>query len=474
MCNDVLGDRASAPRAVVAMLLLVAGLLGDDPCAAAAPPDESSAARLVNPGPDPRYKADILVVVAHPDDELLVATLLAKMSLDAHKRVAVVFCTHGENGENKAGYEQGQSLGAIREIEARTAVGTLGITNVWFLGGTDTPAPNGHDVLRSLATWNHGAVLGDLVRAVRLTRPAVILTFLPAPVIGESHEDHQAAGVIGTEAFDIAGDPTQFSEQVGFPVNHRGFSELLGGLRAWQPQKLYYFSDADDPSFLKGKGPSYPVTEVSATRRVEYFRLWLTMAHLYSTQYDNLPAADSDVPPGFDPPPVRLALGKSVVRTSLTSDILDGTSENAVAYTAPRGYHSGENVRSTIWVELGGAWSFYRQFWAAHDLKAVSDLIPVPAVEASGGRRLLVPLLLHNDTNKPQTVTLQASVPPGWSMDKPVEVHRIAAGDVVPISAEVLVGSGGSDEDLILAFSAIVGDKEVASTALRVHVRGSN
>jgi hypothetical protein len=79
--------------------------------------------------------------------------------------------------------------------------------------------------------------------------------------------------------------------------DHRGFSELLGGLRAWQPQKLYYFSDADDPSFLRGKGPSYPVTEVSATRRVEYFRLWLTMAHLYSTQYDNLSAADGDVPP---------------------------------------------------------------------------------------------------------------------------------------------------------------------------------
>jgi hypothetical protein len=72
MCNDVLGDRASAPRAVVAMLLLVASLLGDGRCMAAPPPDESSAAKLVNPGPDPRYKADILVVVAHPDDELLV------------------------------------------------------------------------------------------------------------------------------------------------------------------------------------------------------------------------------------------------------------------------------------------------------------------------------------------------------------------------------------------------------------------
>ncbi|MGB6111608.1 MAG: hypothetical protein WBG35_10835, partial [Acidobacteriaceae bacterium] len=43
-----------------------------------------------NRPPDPRFKADILVVVAHPDDEIMVAAYLAREIYDQHKRVAVV------------------------------------------------------------------------------------------------------------------------------------------------------------------------------------------------------------------------------------------------------------------------------------------------------------------------------------------------------------------------------------------------
>ena len=40
--------------------------------------------------PDERYKADILLVVAHPDDDTLVTSYLARAIFDQHKRVAVV------------------------------------------------------------------------------------------------------------------------------------------------------------------------------------------------------------------------------------------------------------------------------------------------------------------------------------------------------------------------------------------------
>src|SRR2546429_7902683 len=86
------------------------------------------------PLPDERYKADILLVVAHPDDEGAATPYLAR-ALDEHKRIAVVFGTRGSSGANEAGAEQAAALGAIREIEARNALTTLGITNVWFLGG---------------------------------------------------------------------------------------------------------------------------------------------------------------------------------------------------------------------------------------------------------------------------------------------------------------------------------------------------
>src|SRR5258708_17172843 len=124
------------------------------------------------PQPDERFKADILLVVAHPDDEGAATPYLAR-ALDEHRRVAVVFGTRGSSGANEAGAEQAAALGEIREIEARNALATLGLTNVWFLGGKDTASRN---VLQSLPNWAHGTSLRQLVRLVRLTRPEVILT----------------------------------------------------------------------------------------------------------------------------------------------------------------------------------------------------------------------------------------------------------------------------------------------------------
>jgi LmbE family N-acetylglucosaminyl deacetylase len=129
-----------------------------------------------NRPPDPRFKADILVVVAHPDDETMVTPYLAREIHDNHKRVAVVFGTRGEGSNNYVSPDQSIAMRDIREIEGREAVGSLGITNVWFLPGHDNPNQN---VLTSLERWGDGECLEELIRIVRLTRPSVILTFLP-------------------------------------------------------------------------------------------------------------------------------------------------------------------------------------------------------------------------------------------------------------------------------------------------------
>src|SRR5437867_13229945 len=49
-----------------------------------------------NPPPDKRFKADILVVAPHPDDESTIAGYLAKAVLDEHRHVAVVLTTRGD------------------------------------------------------------------------------------------------------------------------------------------------------------------------------------------------------------------------------------------------------------------------------------------------------------------------------------------------------------------------------------------
>ena len=163
------------------------------------------------PAADERFKVDILLVVAHPDDEGAATPYLARAIYDEHKRVAVVFTTRGGSGGNDYSREHGPALADIREQEARQACAALGITNVWFLDGKDTASQS---VLNSLANWGHGANLEALVRIVRLTRPEVILSWLPSIFIGENHGDHQASGVMATEAFDLAGDPVAFPAQV--------------------------------------------------------------------------------------------------------------------------------------------------------------------------------------------------------------------------------------------------------------------
>jgi LmbE family N-acetylglucosaminyl deacetylase len=421
--------------------------------------------------PDERYKADILLVVAHPDDDLEVATYLAKASLDEHKRIAVLYTTRGNTGGNKIGFEQAGSLAAVREIEARRALALLDISLVWFLNAPDTPAPNGHDVLRSLENWNHGSTLGEVVRIIRLTRPAVVLTFLPDVVVGENHEDHQAAGVIATEAFDIAGDPTQFPEQVAFPDNHRAFGELLEGLRPWQPHKLYYFSDAEDNSFLKGRGPDYPIKEVSPSRHLMYFRFWLAMSGIYRTQFEDLPTADAPEPPGFNPPPLSFVLGKSLVGGTTMGDILENTGTQLVPYAPVRGYRP--LAREGIAVELGGAWNFYAEFWRAHNLDHLAQLLPIPELGVSGGGKLPVPLLIRNDTNESQTVELQLALPKGWTGDSGITRYPIPAHSVYPVALVLTAPAPTISTWQKLLFNVESNGKAGTSTVLRVQIRGS-
>jgi LmbE family N-acetylglucosaminyl deacetylase len=95
--------------------------------------------------PDARFKTDLLLFVAHPDDDTLPDTYLAKLIVDEGKRVSIVYATPGDSGGNQQGPERGPSLGLVRQIEVRRGLATLGVTNVWILNGHDTA---GQDPLR--------------------------------------------------------------------------------------------------------------------------------------------------------------------------------------------------------------------------------------------------------------------------------------------------------------------------------------
>ncbi|MHB1936094.1 MAG: PIG-L family deacetylase [Acidobacteriaceae bacterium] len=375
------------------------------------------------PAPDSRYKADILVIIAHPDDDTAVSTYLAEAVFDEGKRVAVIFTTRGNSGPNAVGMEQSKALADVREMEARRSLAARGITNVWFLRGQDTPT---QDVLHSLETVGHGTALEETVRLIRLTRPEVILTWMPAYVAGENHGDHQASGVIAVEGFDLAGNPTVFPEQVEAPRQHAGIANWGEGLHPWQAKKLYFFSDASHPEFLKGHGPTYLATDISRTKKVSFAEINRLAWKQYATQVD----FDDQVLSYYVNMPEYLILGKSLVHAPTDADVWTGIGDKPIAYVSMPQFKTP--VRSGISLTLGGPWSFYREFYPVHGLTALENLVP-PQTALSADRQLWVPLLLRNDSNASARITLHANLPAGWTGDTKDRVYRLEPGNTYPV-----------------------------------------
>ncbi len=422
------------------------------------------------PLPDERYKTDILLVVAHPDDEGAATPYLAR-ALDDHKRVAVVFGTHGSSGANEAGAEQAAALGAIREIEARNALATLGITNVWFLSGTDTASQN---VLQSLANWDHGVSLEQLVRLVRLTRPEIILTFLPGTFIGEDHGDHQASGVLATEAFDLAGDPSVFPEQVAGPTKR--LEPFLENLRPWQPKKIYYFPDADREDIFRGKGPDYSVKEISKSSKQAYWRMALDsfrahqtqaksfldrVAQMDEAQIEKMATSDS-----FWTESLHFVLGKSLVGGRTTGDIFEDLTAGMIPFARPE-----------VPPEPGRTdqWNFYAEFRRAHGLANLPHPEP-PEIALQAPGTLVIPLWIRNRTAKTQEIVLSTALPAGWTTQSGAGKFTLAAKQVAAARIEVNLpapaeNTGKKPEPQEISVHAESNGQSIGEIKLRVELR---
>ncbi len=428
------------------------------------------------PQADERFKADILLVVAHPDDEGAATAYLAR-ALDEGKHVAVAYGTRGGNGANEAGTEQAAALADIREIEARRALLTLGITNAWFLGGQDTA---GQNVLQSLSHWQHGASLEALVRIVRLTRPEIILTFLPGTFIGEDHGDHQAAGVLATEAFDLAGDPATFASQVAGPTKR--LEAFLENLRPWQPKKIYYFPDAENEDMTRNLGPEYSLKDVSKLTKHPYWRasldaylVHLTQSKSLSDQVKNMDDAQIEKMFAADgwTGPQRFVLGKSLVGGKVTGDIFENIVPGAIPFS--RSAISPTPAPTNVSAELAGPWSFYADFRRAHALEHLPHPEP-PEIALQGGTSLIVPLWLRNGTPENREVTITVDAPPGWTVQSGAGKFTLAPRQLAAASVEISLPTISGSEKTKPAPQDIAvhvqsNGQSVGSAKLRVELR---
>ncbi|NUQ92205.1 MAG: hypothetical protein HOQ12_02235 [Gemmatimonadaceae bacterium] len=160
----------------------------------------------------------VLVIGAHPDDE---DTQLITWLARGHRvETAYLSLTRGDGGQNLIGNELGEALGAIRTEELLAARRIDGATQ-YFGRAYDFGFSKNAD--EAFAHWPHDALLNDVLTVVRRFRPHVIVSvFSGTPRDG--HGQHQVAGILAREAFDLADDTVKVPRSR--TANARGWKVL--------------------------------------------------------------------------------------------------------------------------------------------------------------------------------------------------------------------------------------------------------
>jgi hypothetical protein len=284
--------------------------------------------------------------------------------------------------------------------------------------------------------------------------------------------------VLAVEAFDSAGDPSVFPSQLAQPrkVNET----LLEGLQPWQPQKIYFYSDASDDKNIKGKGPQYPTTGISPSHHAPYWRVSMDLFRFHLTQYrtyieklqslndeqlEKLAGADQD----SWSTPVELVFGKSLVQGTPTGDVFEGVQAQPLPFDRLPSPNPHEHKGLSI--EIGGPWAFYEDFRAAHDLPDLPKAA-VPEISIAAGSVLQLPVVLRDDDKEPAEVTLSMTLPDGWALKNPLPHYKLAAGDVFPIEIEITTPAKKSDQISEVNCRADAGGHEIGDVKLRVRLGG--
>jgi LmbE family N-acetylglucosaminyl deacetylase len=167
------------------------------------------------------YTSRVMFVAAHPDDEN--SGVLPYVSRGLHARTALLTLTRGEGGQNLVGPDLFEALGLIRTGEMMAAGEYYGVQQ-FFTRAFDFGFSN--SATETLGKWGKEAVLDDMVRAIRSFRPQVMVSVWRGDK-SDGHGHHQATGLLAREAFQAAGDPERFPQQV------------REGLMPWKVQKFY-------------------------------------------------------------------------------------------------------------------------------------------------------------------------------------------------------------------------------------------
>jgi len=233
-------------------LLLASPASASDPAPVTPPPAPTLVPALLQELRSLRVTGTVLYIAAHPDDEN--TELITAFSRGRSYRTAYLSMTRGDGGQNELGPEFGEKLGVARTQELLAARrldgGQQFFTRAIDFGFSKSPE-------ETLRFWDQATVLGDVVRVIRKFRPDVIITRFPIPPGSGGHGHHTASAMLALEAFQLAGDPTAYPEQIA------------QGLQPWQPKRIGWnvstwggVSPLQGPTIQFDIGGNDPVTGV--------------------------------------------------------------------------------------------------------------------------------------------------------------------------------------------------------------------
>jgi LmbE family N-acetylglucosaminyl deacetylase len=232
----------------------------------------------------------VLMIGAHPDDED--TQVIAWLSRGRHVETAYLSLTRGDGGQNAIGNELGEALGVIRTEELLAARRVDG-GRQYFTRAYDYGFSKNAE--EAFTQWPHQALLHDVLTVVRAFKPHLIISvFSGTPRDG--HGQHQAAGILAREAYDLAADTMRVPRSA------------TAGHGAWTVLKFYrgasFRRENATFSFNVGEydpllGKSY--AEIAAISRSQHRSQAFGTLQPLGTRLDYLQREDSRVPAPADP-----------------------------------------------------------------------------------------------------------------------------------------------------------------------------
>jgi LmbE family N-acetylglucosaminyl deacetylase len=174
----------------------------------------------------------VLVVAAHPDDELFMAPAIAALSRQGHK-VTVIFATLGDQGPGVSGLAPGAPLGEMRRFEAFCSTQALGAEARFLEGLGDGTLAETPQAPRSPAARFIEQFVTDYVAA----DPQLVLTW--GPDGGYGHADHRMVSAQVTMALQsLAGEYRARLLYVGIPAGTLPQVPQMAGWAETDPKLL--------------------------------------------------------------------------------------------------------------------------------------------------------------------------------------------------------------------------------------------